>query len=151
MLMKLKLIVLAPLFLITIASFAQTNVDSVALAKADKQKATIETRLKERKDKLVQLEQQLVEKQSAKDKAASNAEQSAEENRRAAVQLSNDASHKRKARKADNASDDARKNAKRARIAASNLEDVEDDIKSLKKKIAEDESRLTELNAKSGN
>lgn len=149
--MKLKQLLILPLVLMSIAVMSQTKSDSVALAKAEKQKTTIETRLQTNKEKLAKLEQDLVDKQAAKDKAVTQAEESAEENRRAAVQLSNDASHKKKARRADHASDDARRDAKRARIATNNLEDVEDDIKSVKKKIAEDESKLSTMSAKAGN
>lgn len=149
--MKLTQLMFTAVMFLSLAGVAQSKADSAALAKAEKQKVTIETRLKSNQEKLARLEQELIEKQAARDKAVTQAEESADENRRLAVQLSNDPSNKKKARRADNASGDARKDAKRARIATSNLQDVENDIKSIKKKIAEDEKRLNTMSAKTGN
>lgn len=122
--------------------------DSVKRVKEQKQIEEITKRLDDRKQKLIQLEAELVEKANSNERAIEQAQESADRNRQAAVKLSNDANDRKKAKAAEKRSDDARRDAKKARRAFNNLKEIESDIKRLKKSIAEDEKALSDLNPK---
>src|SRR5687768_10337077 len=92
----------------------QLPTDSVNRVKQQKRIAEITLQINDRKQKLVELEKELVEKTNNKQKAVERAKESADDNRQAAVKLSNDAQDRQKARRAENRSDEARRDAKKA-------------------------------------
>jgi chromosome segregation ATPase len=120
--------------------------DSVKRVKEQKKIEVITKRIDDGKQKLAQLEAELVEKANSNEQAIDHAQESADKNREAAVKLSNDANDRKKAKRAEKRSDDARRDAKKARRASNNLKEIEDDIKRLKKRIAQDEKSLSDLN-----
>lgn len=119
--------------------------DSIKKVKHEQKIVEITKRIDTRKEKLAQLETELAEETKDKEKATSEAQESADKNREAAVKLSNDAEDRKKAKKAEKYSDAARRDAKKARRASNHVEDIEKDIRSLKKRIAEDEKTLADL------
>jgi hypothetical protein len=152
-LMKSKCVTTIAGLLLVMSAFTQVKpLDSTALAKNEKQNNSVLLRLNERKDKLAKMEEKLLATQNQEAKAANDAVASSDDNRRAAVRLSDDPSDKKKARQAEQRSDGAKRDAKKARKASSELQSLESDIKSLKKKIESDEKELTVLEQKrSGN
>lgn len=94
------------------------------------------------KEKLAKLESTVAEKTKEKEQTAVQAQESADDNRRAANRLSDDPQDKKLARKADNGASDARSDAKKARKAADRLEELQKDIRNMKEKIAKEESKL---------
>lgn len=144
-----KSLMLALLIMMVTATitYAQSlPADSINKVKEQQRIAEITKRIDNRKQKLVVLENEFIEQTNKKERAVNEVQESADKNKRAAVRLSNDAQDKKKAKRAEKQSDDARRDAKKARRVSSNLEGVEDDIKQIKKRIAQDEKLLADLN-----
>ena len=142
--MKMQKFLLAALILLitSVAATAQVSSDSMAVLKQQKQSLALSNKINENKMKLAKLENSLQEKQRDVENTSAAAQKSANENSDAANKLSSDPQDKALARRADKAGNEARKNAKRARIAADDLADLKKEIASLQNKIAEDESKL---------
>ena len=147
---KYLLILFATLVLVNSMDAQQSPADSLKTIKHQKQMLNLAQRIEESKIKLGKLESEVVDKTNEKEKAARNAEEAANANREAAVKLSDDSQDRKKAKRADKSSDQARRDAKLARRAADNLSALEKDIAKLKKKIAKDEEALAKLNAEAG-
>jgi len=111
----------------------------------------ISQRVEKNKLKLSQLEKELEDKSNQKEKAVKQAVESANENRDAAVKLSDDVQHRKKAKRAEKRSDQAKRDAKKARRATRNAKELENDISQLKKQITKDEAALSKLNAQAAN
>ena len=142
------LLILSVIFVLAKLAHAQSSTtNSISDIKQQKRMLDIAQRVEERKQKLVKLEKELGEKNGEKDKAIRQSEESAIENREAAIKLSDDAQDRKKAKRAEKRSDQAKRDAKKARGAASNAKELEKDILQLRKKIAEDEETLSKLNA----
>jgi hypothetical protein len=124
----------------------QLPADSIKRVKHQQRIEEITRQIDDRKQNLSQLEIELLEKTNTKQEAVEEAQESADKNRQAAVTLSNDAQDRKKAKSAERQSDEARRDAKKARRASNNLKEIENDIKLLKKRIVEDEKKLTYLN-----
>ncbi|HEY0676899.1 MAG TPA: hypothetical protein VGD17_01390 [Chitinophagaceae bacterium] len=146
--MKSKIILLM-LGIMVMASltYAQQSTDSAAKNKQQQRITKLTERIDENKQKLVRLEKELEEKIKEQEKAAAQAEESADKNREAAVKLSNDAEDRKKAKRVEKLSDQAKRDAKRARRASSNVKGLENNIKQLKRRIAEDEKTLSGLSS----
>ena len=129
------------LSLSTIAT-AQVSGDSLQSLHQQKESLELSTRVNDLKMKLAKLENTLDKKTSEMESTTADARRAADDNATAASRLSNDPQDKKLARQAESAGDNAKKNAKRARTAADNLADLKKDIEALKKKIAEDETKL---------
>lgn len=123
--------------------------DSLKLVKQQKRVSELTLRIDEDKQKLIKLENSLIEKADNKDRALREAEESANGSHQATGNLTGDAMDKKKARRAEKRSDEARRDAKTARRAASSHKELENDISRLKKRIAKDEKTLSELNPSS--
>ena len=144
--MKSKIILTLLSVILTATIYSQqSRTDSINSVKQQQRIEEITKRLADRKEKLVQLEKEFIEKTNSKERAGTEAQESADKNRQAADRLSDDAQDKKKARRAEKQSDDARRDAKKARRASNNLEEIEDDIRQLTKRIAEDEKKLADL------
>jgi hypothetical protein len=83
------------------------------------------------------------EKEKAKAETAEQAQKSADDNRKAANKLSNDPQDRKLARRADRSASDARDDAKKARIAADDLEDLYKDIRKLTERIEKEEKKIS--------
>jgi len=92
--------------------------------------------------KLVKMKGLVPQYESNKKTTASQAQQSADDNKTAANRLSDDPQDKKLARKADNAANDARSDAKKARVAADKLEDLNKDIDKLSEKLLKERAKL---------
>ena len=127
---------------LSVTAIAQVSADSISTLKQQKQSLSLSNKINENKMKLAKLENTLEAKTRDVENTTAAAQKSADENAEAATKLSNDPQNKALARKSENAGDEARKNAKRARIAADDLADLKKEIVSLKNKIAEAETKL---------
>jgi len=123
-------------------SIAQVSGDSIRSLRQQKQSLELSTKINDLKTKLAKLENTLGTKTREMENSVTNAQQAADDNAAAAAKLSTDAQDKNLARKAESAADNAKKNAKRARVAADNLTGLKKEIETLKSKITEDEAKL---------
>jgi hypothetical protein len=128
-----------------IDSTQPTIVDSAQLLKYQERQGKISGQLARNREKLSQLEKEYQEKTVDKQKAIEQAEASAVENRRAAEELSNDASNRSKARRAEKLASRARRDTKSVQRADKNLERLEKNIHKVKKMIDDDQKALMEL------
>jgi hypothetical protein len=120
-----------------------TLIDSTQLLKQQERAGKISGQLARNRNKLADLEKAYTEKTADKEKAIANANASAEENRKAAIELSNDASNRSKARRAQKLANRARRDTKSVQRAEINLKKIEKDIAKVKKQIENDEKELT--------
>lgn len=128
-----------------IDSTKPTVTDSTQLLKTQERAGKISGQLARNREKLAQLEKDYAEKTADKQKAVEQAEVSAQENRNAAVELSNDAADRGKARRAEKRASRARRDTKSVIRADKNLQRLEKNISKVKKQIEEDEKKLKEL------
>jgi hypothetical protein len=135
--MKRSLLITAAFILVLcISSFAQTqNTDSLTLI----------SKIEADRSKLAELQTQLDERLKIKKEALANAQKSADQNADVADRLSSNPRHKRLARKADKAASEARKDARSARKETDKVDRLNKDIRSTKKRIAKNETRLNKL------
>lgn len=94
------------------------------------------------KEKLAKLQATVPQAAKDKEETAVQAQESADDNRKAASRLSNDPQNSKLARKADNQAGDARNDSRKARKAADRLETLNKDIRNLTEKIAKEETKL---------
>lgn len=131
---------------ITLVSFSaqaqEVSGDSINVLKQAKKDLEVAKRLNDNKLKLAKLENQVQEKTDAVASCANEAQKAATDNEETAQKLKDDPQDKKLAKRARKDAQHAESAAKAGRNAVSDLEDLQADIKSLKKKIAEDESKL---------
>jgi len=133
----MKILLLLPAVVLSFCCFEASaqvtvNKDSLSLVK----------KLTQDKERLLKLQSEVKERTNEKEETAIKAQQSADENRRAADRLTNDPQDKKLARRADNAASDARSDAKKARRAADRLDDLKKDIRDLSERVEKNEARL---------
>ena len=121
---------------------AQVSGDSLHSLRQQKESLELSTKVNDLKMKLAKLENTLDKKTREMESTTTDAQRAADNNATAAAKLSSDPQDKKLARQAESAGDNAKKSAKRARAAASDLSDLNKDIETLKKKIAEEETKL---------
>ena len=92
--------------------------------------------------KLGKLQNSVGDKIKDKQDAANQAQISADANSTAAEKLSNDPQDKKLARKADNKAGDAKSDARRARKEAARLDNLNKNIESLERTIADEQIKL---------
>lgn len=145
--MKLyRLLFAAFLLIFGVTGYGQnSSVDSSQLLKIQERTGKISGQLARNREKLAHLEKEYQEKAANKEKAIKQAEASAEENRTAAVELSDDAANRGKARRAEKRASRARRDTKSVQRADKNLQRLEKNISQVKKQIANDEKALSEL------
>jgi chromosome segregation ATPase len=132
----------AIVWFLSLTTTAQVSGDSLHSLKQQKQSLELSTKINDLKMKLAKLENTLDKKTREMESTTTAARQAADDNATAAVKLSSDAQDKKLARQAESTADNAKKSAKRARVAADNLADLKREIETLKSKITEDEARL---------
>jgi hypothetical protein len=128
----LLLSVLSILFFTVAASAQILNKDSLKLA----------GRIRDDQEKLTKLQNSVSDKTKEKLETAQKAQESANDNQKAANKLGNDPQDKKLARRADHAASDARSDAKKARKAADRLDDLNKDIRNLTEQIAREQTKL---------
>jgi hypothetical protein len=121
------------------------TIDSARLLKDQERVGKISAQLQRNREKLANLEKQYEERTAAKQKAIEQAEASAEKNKNAAVDLSNDAADRRKARRAEKSASQARRDTKSLQRADKNLHHLEKEIGKVKRQIEEGEKSLEEV------
>jgi len=108
----------------------------------DKQITKLQAKISEDSAKLIKFNSLVADYEKQKKETADQAQQSADDNKKAAEKLSNDPQDKKLARKADNSASDARSDAKKARVAADKLDDLNEDIKKLTKQLEKERDKL---------
>ena len=132
----------AVLLVISFMAAAQVSGDSLRSLEQQKQSLELSKKINDNKLKLAKLENTLSNKTAEMESTATGAQRAADDNTAAAAKLGEDPQNKKLARQAESSADDAKKNAKRARVAAENLANLKKDIQVLKSKIAEGEAKL---------
>jgi hypothetical protein len=94
------------------------------------------------KEKLAKMQSTVPQAVKEKEETAVQAQDAADDNRKAANKLSNDPQNSKLARRADNQASDARSDSKKARKAEDRLENLNKDIRNLTEKIAKEETKL---------
>jgi len=146
--MKRIVILSAVLTIVSFSVHAQVvSKDSISILKNQKEIALLSAKLNEEKLKLAGLENSLSEKVESERKARNRAQESADANSKIASDLSEQAQNKKLARQAKKAAKAAKRDAKKLRKATSALDNLENDIEVLKKKVAEDEAKLQDMQA----
>jgi hypothetical protein len=127
------------------ANAQEVTKDSISILKQEKETLEIKQRLNENKLKLAKLENQVEGKTDDVNSSAQKAQDAANGNQESAEKLNNNSQDKKLAKEARKDAKRAEKAAKAGRNASGDLSDLQKDIRNLKKKIAEDEDRLTIL------
>ena len=121
---------------------AQVSNDSLQALRQQKQSLELSTKINELKMRLAKLENTLEDKTRELDGTTATARQAADDNSTAANRLASDPQNKKLARHAESSGDNAKKSAKRARVATDDMQDLKKDIEALKSKIVKDEAKL---------
>jgi outer membrane murein-binding lipoprotein Lpp len=108
----------------------------------DKKTIEQQAKISEDSSKLVKFNGMVPQFEQDKKRTADQAQQSADDNKTAATRLSNDPQDKKLAKKADRTARDARSDAKRARVAAVKLDDLNKDIEKLTKQLNKERDKL---------
>jgi len=132
----------AVLLVISFMAAAQVSGDSLRSLEQQKQSLELSKKINDNKLKLAKLENTLSNKTAEMESTATGAQRSADDNTTAAAKLGEDPQNKKLARQAESSADDAKKSARRGRVAAENLANLKKDIQALKSKIAEGETKL---------
>ncbi|MEP6750058.1 MAG: hypothetical protein ABJB86_20130 [Bacteroidota bacterium] len=143
----IKILATGILVLFCSGAFGQVSKDSVTILKQQKESLAISARINDRKIQLAKLENTISKKSEDVEKAKAEAQLAADENAKAANDLTGDPQNKSLARKAGKAAKYAQRSAKNARSADDDLSDLRKDIESLKSKIADDQSKLAGMPA----
>jgi hypothetical protein len=110
--------------------------------KTEKQIIQTQAKISEDSVKLVKFKGMISQFEKDKQNAADQAQQSADDNKKAAERLANDPQDKKLARKADGAASTARSDAKKARVAAAKLDDLNNDITKLTTQLEKEHGKL---------
>ena len=132
----------AVLLLVSVVASAQVSGDSIHSLKQQKQSLELSKKINDNKMKLAKLENTLDKKTLEMESTTTGAQRAADDNAGVAAKLSNDSQDKKLAKQAETSADNAKKSAKRARVANDNLTNLKKDIETLKNKIADDEAKL---------
>ena len=126
-----------------LALFALLHCGSASAQKVNTDSLKLASKISEDQLKLGKLQNQVEPYTKDKDDAARQAQKSASDNADIAARLSSNPQDKALARKADNSASTARSDAKKARRAASRLDDLTKEISDLKDKIAKEQSKMS--------
>lgn len=116
--------------------------DSLNALNEQKQNIEVSKKLNERRIELAKLQNDFAEKSKNVEKETAEAQTAANENQELASKLKSDPQNKDLGDQANKAARKAEKSAKSARNANEDLQKIQKDMDDLKKKIAEDESKL---------
>lgn len=130
------------LLLISTIAFSQASGDSLQSLRQQKESLELSTKINDQKMKLAKLENTLNKKTNELENTTTTAQQAADDNSTAATRLGDDPQNKKLARQAESSGDNAKKSAKRARIAKDDLADLKKEIETLKSRIVKDEAKL---------
>jgi hypothetical protein len=108
----------------------------------DKQTIEMQAKISEDSAKLAKYKGMVSQFEKDKQTAADQAQQSADDNKRAAEKLSNDPQDKKLAKKANRSASDAKSDARKARVAGDKLDDLNKDITKLTKQLEKEQTKL---------
>jgi hypothetical protein len=115
---------------------------SVDAQSVNKDSLSLANKISADKEKVTKLQGSISDKEKLMQATADQAQESADNNRKAANKLSDNPQDKRLAKKADQSASTAREDSKKARNAADDLDNIHKEIRSLSEKIAKEEARL---------
>jgi hypothetical protein len=131
--MKKNYLALIGFTLLCTSAFAQKiNTDSLALV----------AKISNHQLKLAKLQNTVRDKTRSMQDDSANAQQSADNNRMAAIRLGDDAQDKKLARQADNKASDARRDSRKARISRGKLDRLNKEIQNLQISIDGNQRKL---------
>lgn len=140
------LIVTSLLFISFSSSSQVVSKDSINVLNQKKEIIELEQLVNTQKLKLASLENSQESKRRDMESAQKNAQKSADENAEIASKLSSDPDDRKLARKAKRAAKSAKRDARKSRKATDNFEDLQRDIDILRKKLADNEQKLSSMN-----
>jgi hypothetical protein len=111
----------------------------------NKDSLSLVNKIRSDQEKLTKMQNSIPVAEKSKVQAAEQAQESADDNRKAANKLSDDPQDKKLARRADNEASDARSDAKRARKAGDNLDELNKNIRDLTERIAKSQTKLNKF------
>jgi chromosome segregation ATPase len=145
----LRPIFLTGLLFLGLAAAAQGDsirADSKAVS-PDKQLAKLLAQVSEDSTKLVKFNGMVSQFEKEKKDAANQAQESADDNKRAADRLADNPQDKKLARKARSAAKQAKSDSQKARVAADKLDDLNKDIQKLSRQLGKEQAKLDKYQA----
>lgn len=139
-----KLIVFAGLTFSMMTATAQS--DSIQVS-SDKHLIKLLAKVSEDSAKLVKFKGMVSQFEKDRKDAANQAQQSADDNKRAADRLADNPEDKKLARRARGAAKQARSDSQKARVAADKLDDLDKDIKKLTDQFEKEQGKLQKYQA----
>jgi hypothetical protein len=140
---------LRPIFLtglLFLGMKAAAQADSVRVS-PDKQLAKLLAQVSEDSTKLVKFKGMVSQFEKDKKDAANQAQESADDNKRAADRLADNPQDKKLASKAHSAAKKAKSDSQKARVAADKLDDLNKDIKKLTSQLGKEQAKLDKYRA----
>jgi len=119
--------------------------DSINTLRQQKEVIELAKELNEQKLKLAKLENSVENKRQDMETAQKDAQKAADRNADIASKLSSDPGNRKLARKAKNAAKQVKRDSRQSRSAADDFQGLQNDIDALKKKIADNEEKLSSL------
>jgi outer membrane murein-binding lipoprotein Lpp len=113
----------------------------------DKKLVKLLAKVNEDSVKLVKFNGMVAQFEKDKENAATQAQQSADDNKRAAERLADNPQDKKLARRARSAARTAKNDSQKARVAANKLDDLNDDIKKLTRQLGKEQGKLASYQA----
>jgi outer membrane murein-binding lipoprotein Lpp len=132
------------LLLLGIGATAQADSTRVT---NDKKLVKLLAKVNEDSIKLVKFNGMVAQFEKDKENAATQAQQSADDNKRAAERLADNPQDKKLARRARSAARTAKNDSQKARVAANKLDDLNDDIKKLTRQLGKEQGKLASYQA----
>jgi outer membrane murein-binding lipoprotein Lpp len=142
--MVLHGMVFSGLLLLGIGATAQADSTRVT---NDKKLVKLLAKVNEDSVKLVKFNGMVAQFEKDKENAATQAQQSADDNKRAAERLADNPQDKKLARRARSAARTAKNDSQKARVAANKLDDLNDDIKKLTRQLGKEQGKLASYQA----
>jgi chromosome segregation ATPase len=123
------------------AQVDSTRTDSKGVS-PDKQLAKLVAQVSEDSTKLVKFKGMIPQFEKDKKDAGNQAQESADDNKRAADRLADNPQDKKLARRAHSAAKQAKSDSEKARVAADKLDDLNKDIKKLSRQLEKEQAKL---------
>jgi hypothetical protein len=141
-------LIVAGFLFISFSSISQVvSKDSINALNQKKEIIELEKLVNTQKLKLASLENSQESKRRDMESAQKGAQKSADENAEIAFKLSSDPNDRKLARKAKRAAKSAKKDARQSRKATGDFEALQKDIETLRKKLADNEQKLSSMSA----
>jgi len=134
------------LLFVSLSSKSQVvSKDSIKVLNQKKDILELEKLVNTQKLKLASLENSMESKRRDMESARKEAQKSADDNAEIAAKLSSDPDDRKLARKAKRAAKNAKKDARQSRQETDDFEDLQRNIDTIKKKLADNEQKLSSM------